>query len=99
MSAARAEAQNPASPYSPSLPETMKEDVQRTGTEDGLHVNGREDEKSIMHEMIASRAYELYMQRQPEEGDALTDWLQAEYEIRAATGTNSQPCGYREPED
>lgn len=33
---------------------------------------------------IRRRAYELFLQRSPEAGNAETDWLQAEYEVTTA---------------
>ena len=41
----------------------------------------------INHEAIARRAYELYMSREPHEGDALADWFRAERELTAVA-----PC-------
>jgi hypothetical protein len=35
---------------------------------------------------IAERAYTLYLQRGPAEGDAVSDWLEAERQIREADG-------------
>ncbi len=39
-----------------------------------------------LHIQIRRRAYELFLQRSPEFGSAEADWLQAEYEVRAALG-------------
>jgi hypothetical protein len=36
-----------------------------------------------LHELIAARAYELYLQRSTTPGDELSDWLEAETEVRA----------------
>lgn len=38
---------------------------------------------------IRRRAYELYLQRSPDVGNAEADWLQAEYEVTAAISTTS----------
>jgi len=40
-------------------------------------------EPQITHEMIAARAYELFVRRGYQHGGALEDWLSAEAELRA----------------
>jgi DUF2934 family protein len=40
-----------------------------------------------LHEAIEQRAYELYQLRGSGDGDAVTDWLQAESEIKATMNT------------
>ena len=42
---------------------------------------------SKTQERIARRAYELYVQRGRQEGNALEDWLQAERQVVSAAGT------------
>jgi len=38
-------------------------------------------EEQLTHEEIEKRAYEIYLNRRGEEGDALQDWLIAEEEV------------------
>lgn len=40
-----------------------------------------EDPAAVTRELIQARAYEIYLARNGGEGDALSDWLQAEREI------------------
>ena len=35
-----------------------------------------------IHQRIQQRAYELWQQRSPSDGDAVSDWLRAEAEVR-----------------
>jgi hypothetical protein len=44
---------------------------------------------AIADERIARRAYELYEQRNREDGRDMDDWLQAERELRAGVGSNA----------
>ena len=53
--------------------------------------NGRSLEPSISepkpaptHEQIERRAYEIFLARQGQDGDAVTDWLRAERELTSA---------------
>lgn len=39
----------------------------------------------VTREQIAIRAYEIYLARGSSEGDALSDWLAAERELRSAS--------------
>lgn len=39
------------------------------------------NEEKLTHEQIEKRAYEIYLQRNGEEGHALEDWLIAEEEL------------------
>lgn len=41
---------------------------------------------SKMQDLIARRAYELYVQRGRQEGKALEDWLQAERQLVSSAG-------------
>lgn len=43
---------------------------------------------SKTQDRIARRAYELYVQRGRQEGNALEDWLQAERQLVSAAGTS-----------
>ena len=80
MSLDTTEMQNTATSYDPAFSETTDE------TNSGHDAQRTEYDEEI-HEMIACRAFEIYQQRRPDEGNALTDWLQAEIEIRtSATG-------------
>lgn len=50
----------------------------------------------ITHEQITKRAYELYLKRGAQPGNAETDWLQAEAELKRemefATAITLQPA-------
>ena len=41
-----------------------------------------------LEEQIRARAYEIYLQREGTEGDAVDDWLRAESEIRSREPEN-----------
>ena len=43
---------------------------------------------SMAQDLIARRAYELYVQRGRQDGQALEDWLQAERQLVSAAGTS-----------
>ena len=45
-------------------------------------------DRSKTQDLIARRAYELYVQRGRQEGKALEDWLQAERQLVSAAGTS-----------
>jgi hypothetical protein len=44
----------------------------------------KETPADVAHEQIATRAHELYLSRGDGEGDALSDWLTAERELKTA---------------
>ncbi len=52
----------------------------------GTHTASPNSSKT--QDLIARRAYELYVQRGREEGKALEDWLQAERQLVSAAGTS-----------
>ena len=43
-----------------------------------------DDEQSLLSELIARRAYEIYEERGRCDGDDMNDWLRAEAEIKSA---------------
>jgi hypothetical protein len=45
--------------------------------------------ETSLYEVIELRAYELYQQRGDGEGDAMSDWLQAETEIMSELGLSN----------
>jgi hypothetical protein len=47
------------------------------------------------YELIAERAYALYLARGCEDGRDVDDWLQAERELREATGEQPTESGVR----
>ena len=49
--------------------------------DNGIPKSSDTGSQELTHEMIRTRAYELYEQRGCEEGHDLDDWLQAEAEI------------------
>ena len=51
----------------------------------GTHTTSPNSSKT--QDRIARRAYELYVQRGRQEGNALEDWLQAERQVVSAAGT------------
>ena len=50
-----------------------------------LHISPSECD---VRELVAIRAYELYLQRQTASGDDVTDWLTAEAEVRSCLQTS-----------
>ena len=50
-----------------------------------LHISPSECD---MRELVAIRAYELYLQRETAGGDDVTDWLTAEAEVRSCLQAN-----------
>ena len=44
----------------------------------------------ITHEMIAQRAYELYLSRGGQHGGDVQDWLEAERILRSETGSEAR---------
>ena len=46
---------------------------------------------ALPEEMIPTRAYQLYREREARSGDATGDWLAAEREQRENIGTRAQP--------
>ena len=50
-----------------------------------------EEQSKDRHERIAMRAYQLYLARGGAEGDAITDWLEAEREIGGQDGSGDLP--------
>ena len=51
---------------------------------------GLSDAEKERREIIAKRAYEIYLSREGSFGDEQTDWFLAEAEIRAALGSPEQ---------
>lgn len=51
----------------------------------------------VTHEMIAVRAYEIYLSRGDGGGDPLADWITAEQELRAAEPAPTKPKATRTP--
>lgn len=51
------------------------------GTEEMRMTNINDKSEDLTRERIRKRAYELYQQRGCQEGRALDDWLDAEYEL------------------
>jgi hypothetical protein len=47
---------------------------------------------TISQEALASRAYELFLARGGQHGDALADWLQAERELLQSQATGGTPA-------
>ncbi len=45
------------------------------------------------HELVRKRAYQLYLNRSPEQGSPEEDWLRAEEEIKREEGNHSHHTG------
>jgi hypothetical protein len=50
---------------------------------------------SINHEIIETRAFDLYLERDGNEGSELGDWLKAEQEILKGAGVHNKKHGIK----
>jgi hypothetical protein len=55
----------------------------RTTATAGVETTRADETMSLSESAIATRAYEIFLARNGEPGDPVSDWLQAERELRA----------------
>lgn len=72
-------------------PSSMTEDGQFTSEDVG-------ERHSVIRELIARRAYELYQKRGGIDGEEINDWLRAEAEVRALLGMSDQEMSDMAPQ-
>lgn len=61
--------------------------LQRAGTSHPSHSSEKPGQvTAVEHSRIAQRAYELYVKRGRQDGQALEDWLSAERQMAGAAG-------------
>lgn len=56
------------------------------GTQKARAASGRKPRARVSHEDISKRAYEIYLQREPNEGSPESDWFRAEEELYSDPG-------------
>jgi hypothetical protein len=71
-----------AAPFAPAAPAAVgKSEVKGSGTM--ARAGSPLTLRTITHEQIAKRAYEIYASRGYAPGDQMADWLEAERQLRA----------------